>query len=329
MPSKQTGLGDNAFVSGYDISGDVAAVDNISGGPALLEMTAIDKYAVERFGGLRTGALSFSTWFNDATSQEHDALKGLPTADVHLMYCRGTVRGNQAACIVAKQVGYDWTRGADGSLQGKVEAQANAYGLEWCRLLTAGKDTAASGTVNGASVDDGSQAAAVNITSSSVANPTVVLTAAAHLLASGDGILIAGHSGSTPDINGVWTATVLTATTFTIPVNVTVGGTGGTMTRITTRFGLSIYLQGFSIGSGSADVSLQESQDDGVTDAFATITGGQTSFGPAQNPPPAAVRLQTSLTQVVERYLRYRVSGTYTNLVFAVAYQRHLTATAF
>lgn len=69
--------------------------------------------------------------------------------------------------------------------------------------------------------------APVAITSSSVANPTVITTATPHNLSTGDDVVIYGHSGSTPNINGVHTVTVTGASTFTIPVNVTVGGTGG------------------------------------------------------------------------------------------------------
>ena len=72
----------------------------------------------------------------------------------------------------------------------------------------------------------------VSVTSSSVANPSVITTGAAHGLVSGNKVLIAGHSGSTPDINGEHVATVLTTTTFSIPVNVTVGGTGGTVAAV-------------------------------------------------------------------------------------------------
>lgn len=72
--------------------------------------------------------------------------------------------------------------------------------------------------------------ASVAITSSSVADPTV-LTTAAHSIPVGASrvVTIAGHSGSTPSLNGTWYATALTSTTVTIPVAVTVGGTGGTL----------------------------------------------------------------------------------------------------
>lgn len=66
----------------------------------------------------------------------------------------------------------------------------------------------------------------VSVTSSSVANPTVITTAT-HGLATGDQVSIIGHTGSSPAISGNYTVTVLSSTTFTIPVNVTVGGTGG------------------------------------------------------------------------------------------------------
>lgn len=75
---------------------------------------------------------------------------------------------------------------------------------------------------------------ATTITSSSVANPTVITTATAHNLTTGDYIEILNHTGSTPSLNGYQgPVTVLTTTTFSIPVNVTVGGSGGTVRKIT------------------------------------------------------------------------------------------------
>jgi len=73
------------------------------------------------------------------------------------------------------------------------------------------------------------QTATVSITSSDADDS--VLTAAAHNLSTGDFVNIVGHSGSTPDINGAnQQITVVDSTNFTIDgVNITVGGTGGTM----------------------------------------------------------------------------------------------------
>lgn len=147
--AKQSGLGDNFYVAGYDLSGDTASLDEIGGGPSLIEVTGIDKYAYERIGGLRDGRIDWTSYFNPddvgVTFTEHTALAGLPTTDVHLMYFRGTTLGGPVAAMVGKQLNYDMTRADDGKLSLKVHADANAYGIEWGVSLTAGirTDTAA------------------------------------------------------------------------------------------------------------------------------------------------------------------------------------------
>ncbi len=73
---------------------------------------------------------------------------------------------------------------------------------------------------------------AVTVSTSSVANPSVITTATNHNLLTGMYCRIAGHTGSTPDINGVHLITKINATQFSIPVNVTVGGTGGTVAKV-------------------------------------------------------------------------------------------------
>ena len=71
----------------------------------------------------------------------------------------------------------------------------------------------------------------LTLTSSSVANPTQILTSTSHGLTTGDAIIIAGHGASIPDINGPHIVTVVDADEFTIPVNVTTSSTGGTVIR--------------------------------------------------------------------------------------------------
>lgn len=77
------------------------------------------------------------------------------------------------------------------------------------------------------SVNDGE---AVDILSSTNANPIVVTTDGAHGLTSGMVVTIADHLVNT-SANGTWVATVLSSTTFSIPVaGVGVGGKTGTST---------------------------------------------------------------------------------------------------
>lgn len=75
-------------------------------------------------------------------------------------------------------------------------------------------------------------AAAVNIATVATGNPGVVNTSTVHGLTTGDTVTIAGNTGSTPDINGSHTVTVTDTDSFTLDgVNVTVAGTGGTVTK--------------------------------------------------------------------------------------------------
>src|SRR5215472_10171241 len=140
--AKQTGLAANFYIAGYDLSGDVASLDNIDGSVNPLDVTAINKSAFERLGGERDGVMEFTTFFDPAAGAEHAALSPLPTTDVVASFFLPALAVGAPACSInAKQVNYDWTRGNDGSLTGKVSCQANGYGLEWGEALTAGLRT--------------------------------------------------------------------------------------------------------------------------------------------------------------------------------------------
>jgi hypothetical protein len=163
--AKESGLGDNLHIAGFNASGDIQQLGRIGGGPALLNMTGIDKSAYERKGGLRDGAFEMTTFFNTDpdVDQTHEKLSALPRTDVILTYCRGTTLGAPAASLVGKQVGYDPQRGDDGMITFTVSAQANGYGIEWGRQLTPGvrTDTEATdgtGIDTTASADFGGQA---------------------------------------------------------------------------------------------------------------------------------------------------------------------------
>lgn len=136
--AKQSGLGDLLAVHGYALGNDISAIDELGGGMEPLDVTGLDVSAHERIGGVRDGRISMTAYFNPATDRAHLRFSTLPTTDAILTYCRGQAIGNPAASIVAKQIGYDGTRGDDGSFTFKVEALANGYGLEWGDQLTAG-----------------------------------------------------------------------------------------------------------------------------------------------------------------------------------------------
>jgi hypothetical protein len=152
MAGKQSGLGDNLYVDGIDLSGDISAIDQAGGGPAMLDVTSIKSFGMERIGGLRDGDINYTSFFDNAVGAAHPTLSTLPTADRVMTYCRGTTLGNPSANIVAKQIGYDPKRDGVGNLAVSIAGQANQYGLDWAIQLTAGMRTDTAAT-NGTSVD--------------------------------------------------------------------------------------------------------------------------------------------------------------------------------
>lgn len=159
--AKQTGLGDQFYLDGYNFSGDTAAIDEIGGGNDPLPSTGIDKSAMERLGGARDGRMNVTSWFNPAVGATHDIYGDLPRTDVQLTYLRGQGYGSPAASLVAKQIGYDGSRGDDGSFTFKVEAKGSAYGLEWGRQATPGVGTFG-GAAATASIDYGAAEGTTN-----------------------------------------------------------------------------------------------------------------------------------------------------------------------
>ncbi|MEU8362321.1 hypothetical protein AB0C27_40515 [Nonomuraea sp. NPDC048882] len=249
--AKQGGMGDGLLVAGYDLSGDIGSLGRIGGGPAALDMTAINVEAMERIGGLRDGSFEFSSFFNPAVNRAHPVLSALPTADVIQTYLRGTGAGRPAACLVAKQANYDGSRGTDGSFSFSVQALANGFGTEWGVQLTDGIATHTEADES-ASLDGG--------------------TSSAH--------------------------------------------------------GLQAWLHVLAFTGDDVTIKLQESSDDGGSDAWADVTGGsftQITAGPASE------RIQTGRSLTVERYLRVATttSAGFSDLDFLVVVTRNLTAVTF
>lgn len=156
---KQSGIGASLLVAEYDISGDVGAITSAETRRSTLDVTAIDKSAVERITGLRDGSLGFASFWNITAGQAEPVLSALPTTDRICTVFLSSTLGDAAASIKGKQLNYAVTRGQDGSLGASTDVQANGLGmgLEWGVTLTTGKETRATGTVNGTGVDGTAQ----------------------------------------------------------------------------------------------------------------------------------------------------------------------------
>jgi len=85
-----------------------------------------------------------------------------------------------------------------------------------------------------------------------------------------------------------------------------------------TAFGAAAYLHAFSIATGTATVTVQDSAS--AASGFANLTGmGFTNVTAA-----TSQRIQGATNATVRRYIRLDITGTFTNLVCAGSFRRYL-----
>lgn len=154
----QGGMGDNLWIDGLDVSGDIGSLGRIACPLTVQDTTPISLSAVRRIGLLHDGGIDYTAYWNRGAAADtaHSVHKTLPRTDRVLQYCRGTTLGKPAAAMIGKQINYDGNRPNDGSFTLGVNAVANAYGLEWGTQLTAGKVTVTSDSF-GTGVDLGAE----------------------------------------------------------------------------------------------------------------------------------------------------------------------------
>jgi len=241
--AKKSGLGQSFFIAGYDLSGDVGSFDRISSPVELLLATGINKSAVERIPGKRSGEISFRNFFNDAANQQFAALKAPPTADVVAVLFISSTLGEVAAGLLAKQMNFDWDRNESGDLLGLVQCLGSGKVLEWGESVTAGKIThSSSGSSTGKVESQTTAGCALYLQVMSVASGTPTF-------------VVQDSSDTTNGIDGSWA----TLGTFTIQSQgaerITVSGTVEKAVRATTTGSFSNAVFAMMIRRGeSVDV---------------------------------------------------------------------------
>lgn len=267
-------------------------------------------------GFVEWGDMTFDIWGDSDLESFLDKLQGSSsTVNTFDVIWGDDTDAVSSKCYAGRMIRLSATPRNDPSeiTEWNVTLTPDEYGFHEVKSLRAMATMTGDGNTESTSDNNGTMASAVSITSSSVANPTVITAAAAHGLTTGDTVLIASHSGSTPDINGSHTVTVLTATTFTIAVNVTVGGTGGTLTRTSSRNGGVCYVQ---LSANAPDTAtglsfiLRHSPDNATfadKGTFTTITTAVSSSDPADGYDARLV-----VTGVIDRYaaIKWDYTGT-------------------
>jgi hypothetical protein len=317
--AKQSGLGARLLVGGYDISGDVQALDKISGGPALGDVTDITQLAHARLGLQRDGTMSFTEFFDAANA--HPVLAALPRADVQMMFLMPVLAvGAAAACLNSKQINYDPTRAANGDLTVKTEGLGNSFGLEWGLTLTAGLRTDVA-AANGASLDNaaatgwGAQAY-LQVTAFTGTSVTVTVQQSADnatwiTLGSAFTAVSAAPASQrvTTAAASSFTATNASPCVFTVP--------GSALAN-----GVPVELSGASLPTGFTAATVYYV----VASSGSTFELSATSGGTAINSTSTGTG---TVTPAVLRYVRAITAGTFSSASFAVALARNPVAVSF
>jgi hypothetical protein len=114
---------------------------------------------------------------------------------------------------------------------------------------------------------------------SSEADDERVLTAVPHGLITGDVVIISGHT-STPSINGQRTVTVVDSTHFTVGVDITVDGTGGSFVKVTSTGGYAdLHVPALALGGHTGLVVSVLGSGDNVTFAPLVAFTARTTVG--------------------------------------------------
>lgn len=116
----------------------------------------------------------------------------------------------------------------------------------------------------------------LTISGNTAANPSVVTTTTPHGLASGMTITVSG-SNSTPSLNGSQVVTVISPTTFSVPVNVSVAGTTGSIatSNITVMIGepvKSVYTASIKVDASNTGYDYNQAVIS-IIDSKGALTG--------------------------------------------------------
>ena len=163
--------------------------------------------------------------------------------------------------------------------------------------------------------------AAVAIATSNASSQ--VITSSPHGLTSGDVVVVTGHSGSTPSINGQQTVdAVVDSVTFTmVGVTITVGGTGGTVKRCTAHGAVAnLHVTALTLG-GYTDVAfkLQHSDDHSV---WTDVTGGAFSTVAAVGGQQLTIAVATTVKRYVALLYSFDGAGAGPSVTYVAAVAR-------
>jgi hypothetical protein len=310
--AKQSGLGDNFYVAGYDLSGDVASLDQITTPWDVIDFTTVKDFAHERALTLRTGDMQFTTFYDQVgTGTVAPAVPAttVPVVSTYNWFVLVSIVGGTMSNVVINGVSVGSGAGIYvlppfGTITLTYTVAPtwtwSALGAEHQALSTLPRTDTIATYFRGTAI--GGPAASLNckqINYDWTRDNTANLTGKIEMQGNNFGLewgkqLTNGIRGDTAATNGA---------------SVNDGGA--------TAFGAQAYLQLISFSGTSVDVIVQDSADNA---SFANVAG--LDFG-AQTAAPFVSRLAISNTSTLRQYVRVITTGTFTYARFLVMYVRN------
>jgi hypothetical protein len=308
MSNKVSGLGDNFYIGGYDLSGDVASLDKISGGPALLDVTPINKSANVRIAGLRDGAMQFTTYFENSGAVSNPAVpaSGTPYLSTYNWPVLVTISAGTVTNVTI-----------NGSTQGTGDGTYLLPALGAITLTYSVAPTwnwVAVGTEHNAlSILPRADVHCMYARGTAINNPAACclgIQLSYDITRDNKGALSAQVEVNSDGFGMEW------GTLLTPGVRVDTTATNGSSRNdaASSAYGAQAYCQLLNIIGTSVDIVIQHSTDNATWSTLIDF-GSLSAIG--------AARGSVSNTATVNQYLRVITSGTFTYAAFAVMINRN------
>lgn len=313
--AKQSGLGDNFYLGGYDLSGDVASVDTVSGAKDVIDVTAIKQFAHQRLYGLKNGAWSFTTFFETTPTISTPGFpgSGTPVTNTNNVPVYVTITGGTLSNVLINGVSVGTTAGTYGPVPsgGNISITYSAaptwnwfaLGGEHSALIRFPSTDVVCCYFRGSAI--GNVGAAINAKQTDydfTRDNTGNLTAKVDM--AGNSFGMEWGEQLTP---GIRTDTVATNGAFQDD------GAG-------TAFGGQAYLQIFALVGTNIDVAVQSATTSGGT--YTTVAGLDFGSVATASVPYAARAASTNVTTINE-FVRVATTGTFSYCEFAVLFMRN------
>lgn len=310
--AKKSGLGDNFYIGGYDLSGDVTSVDKLSGPTALLEATTIKQTAEARLGGLRDGNMQFTTLFDytGTTSTPGFPASTTPVTNTNNWAVFVTITGGTLSSVKVNNVQVGTTAGTYvvASGQNISVTYTVAPTWAWAGVLT---------EHNALSILPRSDTIATYFSGTTLGNPACSCRGVQlnyDATRNNDGALTLACEVDSDAFGLEWgyqlTAGLRADTAATVGAFYTDTGS--------TNFGAQAYLQLVALVGTSVDVSITHATTSGGSYTTLMDFGSLSAVG--------AVRQSVSNITTVNQFLKVVTTGTFTYAQFAVQFVRNAIA---